>query len=320
MSMTSELRDELVKASRGPDSCRRAQAAAMLRMGGEVRVSRNGLKVTVETPSAATARYLRRELRALHKVHPVATVMERDGHAPFGPRYQVTVSPTDGGGALARSARLIDHRGEMVWGLPALVVGGSPGDIAAALRGAFLMVGTLSGPLNAPVFEIKCPSAEAAHALSSCARRLGVNPMVREIREVHRMLVREPDDIAALLTAMGASSGRMVWERRAARQGMVRRANLERANVCRATRAAATTATKVADALEILGDAAPEHLADTAKLRIAHRDASLEELGRLADPPLTKDSVAGRLRRLLTLADKHTADAAPRLPVLVAAP
>ncbi|MDN6304079.1 MAG: DNA-binding protein WhiA, partial [Brachybacterium sp.] len=33
--------------------------------------------------------------------------------------------------------------------------------------------------------------------------------------------------------------------------------------------------------------------------------ASLEELGRLADPPLTKDAVAGRIRRLLATADKR---------------
>jgi len=35
-----------------------------------------------------------------------------------------------------------------------------------------------------------------------------------------------------------------------------------------------------------------------------HQHASLEELGRLAVPPLTKDAVAGRLRRLLSLADR----------------
>lgn len=31
---------------------------------------------------------------------------------------------------------------------------------------------------------------------------------------------------------------------------------------------------------------------------------SLEELGRLADPPMTKDAVAGRIRRLLSMADR----------------
>ncbi|WP_043535082.1 helix-turn-helix domain-containing protein, partial [Actinomyces polynesiensis] len=34
------------------------------------------------------------------------------------------------------------------------------------------------------------------------------------------------------------------------------------------------------------------------------KQASLEELGRRTDPPLTKDAVAGRIRRLLAMADK----------------
>ena len=57
--------------------------------------------------------------------------------------------------------------------------------------------------------------------------------------------------------------------------------------------------------MEILGDDVPEHLADAGRLRVQYREASLEELGRLADPPMTKDAVAGRIRRLLSMADKR---------------
>ena len=58
-------------------------------------------------------------------------------------------------------------------------------------------------------------------------------------------------------------------------------------------------------ALEILGSDAPEHLTVAGQLRIEHRQASLEELGQLASPPLTKDAIAGRIRRLLAMADKR---------------
>ncbi|MBS2961555.1 DNA-binding protein WhiA, partial [Actinocrinis puniceicyclus] len=53
---------------------------------------------------------------------------------------------------------------------------------------------------------------------------------------------------------------------------------------------------------------APEHLALAGRLRLAHRQASLEELGALAEPPLTKDAVAGRIRRLLALADRRAVE------------
>ena len=44
------------------------------------------------------------------------------------------------------------------------------------------------------------------------------------------------------------------------------------------------------------------------RLRLAHKQASLEELGQLAEPPMTKDAVAGRIRRLLAMADKRAKD------------
>ena len=58
-------------------------------------------------------------------------------------------------------------------------------------------------------------------------------------------------------------------------------------------------------ALHILGDDVPEHLRYAGQLRVANKQASLDELGRLADPPLTKDAIAGRIRRLLVMADKR---------------
>ena len=44
------------------------------------------------------------------------------------------------------------------------------------------------------------------------------------------------------------------------------------------------------------------------ELRVAHKQASLDELGRLADPIMTKDAIAGRIRRLLAMADKRAQD------------
>jgi DNA-binding transcriptional regulator WhiA len=59
----------------------------------------------------------------------------------------------------------------------------------------------------------------------------------------------------------------------------------------------------------VLGDDVPEHLASAGRLRLDHRQASLEELGALADPPLTKDAIAGRIRRLINMATKRAQEA-----------
>jgi DNA-binding protein WhiA len=65
---------------------------------------------------------------------------------------------------------------------------------------------------------------------------------------------------------------------------------------------------RVKRALEILGEDIPDHLLEAGRLRTEHSQASLEELGALADPPMTKDAIAGRIRRLLAMADKRASD------------
>jgi DNA-binding transcriptional regulator WhiA len=57
-----------------------------------------------------------------------------------------------------------------------------------------------------------------------------------------------------------------------------------------------------------LGDDVPDHLRAAGLLRIENKQASLEELGQMHEPPLTKDAVAGRIRRLLATADKRAAE------------
>ena len=90
------------------------------------------------------------------------------------------------------------------------------------------------------------------------------------------------------------------------------------ARIRRSERDASLAAARVRAALAVLGADAPAHLLDTGRLRLAHPQATLEQLGARADPPMSKDAVAGRIRRLLALADAR-ADAAGRPQDTVAA-
>lgn len=67
---------------------------------------------------------------------------------------------------------------------------------------------------------------------------------------------------------------------------------------------------KLSAPLAILGDKR-RITAQAGRLRIEHRVASLEQLARLADPPLSKDSIAGRIRRLIEMADRLDQTANP---------
>ncbi len=126
-------------------------------------------------------------------------------------------------------------------------------------------------------------------------------------------MIRDGDAIGALLTRLGAHESVLAWEerrmRREVRASANRLANFDDANLRRSARAAVAAGARVERALEILGDDVPEHLKAAGLLRIENKQASLEELGQLHNPQLTKDAVAGRIRRLLATADKRAARA-----------
>jgi cell division protein WhiA len=216
------------------------------------------------------------------------------------------------GEALARQTGLLDQRGRPVRGLPPQVVSGSTCDAVAAWRGAFLAHGSLTEPGRSSSLEVTSPGPEAALALSGAARRLSIAAKAREVRGVDRVVIRDGDAIAALLTRLGAHESLLAWEerrmRREVRATANRLANFDDANLRRSARAAVAAGARVERALEILGSDVPDHLRQAGRLRLEHKQASLEELGQLHQPPLTKDAVAGRIRRLLAMADKRAED------------
>ncbi len=303
--MTAEVKDELSRIVINSVSARRAEVAALLRFAGGLHIVSGRVVVEAEVELGSIARRLRKDIHDLYGYSAVVHVVSASGIRK-GTRYLVRVAKD--GEALARQTGLLDLRGRPVRGLPAQVVGGSVVDAEAAWRGAFLAHGSLTEPGRSSALEVSCPGPEAALALVGAARRLGISAKAREVRGIDRVVVRDGEAIGALLTRMGAQDTRLTWEerrmRREVRATANRLANFDDANLRRSARAAVAAAARVERALHILGDTVPEHLAAAGRLRVEHRQASLEELGRLADPVMTKDAVAGRIRRLLSMADR----------------
>ena len=307
--MTAEVKDELSRLTVTQVSCRKAEVSALLRFAGGLHIVGGRVVVEAEVDLGSTARRLRGEILDLYGYQSDVHVLSAGGLRKSS-RYVVRVAKD--GEALARRTGLLDMRGRPVRGLPAQVVGGSVGDAEAAWRGAFLAHGSLTEPGRSSALEVTCPGPEAALALVGAARRLGLSAKAREVRGIDRVVIRDGDAISAMLARLGAHETMLVWEERRVRRevrGTANRlANFDDANLRRSARAAVAAGARVERAFEILGDELPEHLREAGELRLAHKQASLEELGKLADPPLTKDAVAGRIRRLLATADKRAAD------------
>ncbi len=309
MAMTASVKDELARLEVTKTCCRKAEVSSLLRFGGALHLVSGRIVVETEVDTGIVARRLRRDIAEVFGHESELSVVSAGGLRKSS-RYVVRVERD--GERLARQTGLIDGRGRPVRGLPPQVVNGAACDAEAAWRGAFLAHGSLTEPGRSSSLEITCPGPEAALALVGAARRLGIQAKARDVRGIDRVVIRDGDAIGAMLTRLGAHDSVLAWEerrmRREVRATANRLANFDDANLRRSARAAVAAGARVERALEILGDDVPDHLRTAGELRLQHKQASLEELGQLSDPPMTKDAVAGRIRRLLAMADRKAAD------------
>lgn len=305
MALTSDVKDELARIEVNKSSNRVAELSAILRFAGGLHLISGRVVIEVEVDAASIARRIRKDLMEVLGIESELAVIAPSG-IRRNSRYQVRVIAQ--GDLLARRAGLIDPKGRPVRGLPAHLISSTIQEAQALWRGAFLAHGSLTDPGRSASLEITAPGNEAAMALVGVARRLGVAAKAREVRGVHRVVVRDGEAIAAMLTQMGAHSNVLKWEearlRREVRATANRLANFDDANLRRSAQAAVAAGARVKRALEILGSDIPDHLRYAGELRLKFKDASLDELGHHANPPMTKDAVAGRIRRLLAMADK----------------
>ena len=117
----------------------------------------------------------------------------------------------------------------------------------------------------------------------------GAEPIVTFLALVgaHRALLRTED--VRIIKSMRNDVNRLV--------------NAEIANQQKTAEAALTQIEAINALVDARGlDNLPPALAELAELRLANPEASLRELGELADPPLTKSAVYHRVRRIEELA------------------
>jgi DNA-binding protein WhiA len=309
MALTSLVKDELSRVAVLKPCCRKAEVSTLLRFAGGLHLAAGRIVIEAELDTGVAARRLRKDIAEVFG-HSSELIVVAPGGLRKGNRYVVRVAKD--GDSLARQTGLVDSNGRPVRGLPRQVVSGTTCDCEAAWRGAFLAHGCLTEPGRSMSLEVTCPGPETALAMVGAARRLKIHAKARDVRGVDRVVVRDGDAIGALLTRLGAHDSVLTWEerrmRREVRATANRLANFDDANLRRSARAAVAAGARVERALEILATDAPEHLIVAGELRIKHRQASLEELGQLAEPALTKDAIAGRIRRLLALADRRAAE------------
>lgn len=175
------------------------------------------------------------------------------------------------------------------------------------LRGVFLACGSVTDPEKEYHLEFVLEDEAFAAALQRLIARFSLSAHLTKRRAMTLVYLKGQNEITDMLSIFGAQSARFAMEdayiRKELRNNANRAVNCDSANVQRAVAAATRQAQAIERVLAAHGrESLPPLLGEMAELRLAHPEMSLEELGRLCDPPVGKSGVNHRLRRLEAMA------------------
>jgi DNA-binding protein WhiA len=304
-SLAADARAELA-AVEPPRRCDRlAELSALFHTAGTVHLlGRGAVSFHLDLAESAVARRAFAILRALRVDAEIRTYQRRAFDR--GGRTQILVGGTPHAIDVLVQAGVVRANALPLDRPPGHVVA-RPCCRGAYLRGAFLGAGSLSGP-RSPHIEVRTPLHAGAAFVRSVASAAGIRLRVLDRESHSAAYAKSWEAIEAYLSVAGAGETVLALEERALVAGLRgdanRLANADHANLVRQSRSArvqleAARALRDSGELERL---APT-LQDAAELRLRHPALSLRELAAKADPPVTKAAMAGRLGRLVGLAE-----------------
>lgn len=299
---TLKLKHETLKVQQSPNAAL-AYTVMLLRLAGTFVFSPQKSTLTVQLPSTIIAQHLAHNLKSLFLVE--STIM------PIPVNRSSCVLYADKNiRIMAKKMSLLNFKDELIRGVPNFITTSGTSILESVWKAAFIASGSLQK--KTPI-TIACPNFEIAMALIGFSTRIGFVSQYKFLRRVHYVQVRQEEYILYFFRLMGAYEFMSNWEKikhnfRLTDSKSTRVMNFDAANDKRAQAASSLACTKIQKAFNILGNDIPPSLLEAGSLRLKYKNLSLEELGKYANPQLTKDAIAGRIRRLFLLANKRAVE------------
>ena len=175
------------------------------------------------------------------------------------------------------------------------------------LRGVFLACGSVTDPEKEYHLEMVLSDERFAESVAKLMGKFELNAHLTERRKMTLVYLKGQTGITDFLSMLGAHSARFAMEdvliRKELRNNANRAVNCDSANVQRALTAAEAQMESIQYLLKRCGkESLPPELQEAAALRLENPELSLEELGKLCDPPLGKSGIYHRLKKIQTIA------------------
>ncbi len=303
MSFSSRVKEELVEQVGTPRHCQIAELASLFCFCGRIVMDpSHHIKVQFH---AENDRVIRKCFTLIKKTFNINTCIL--GQGPFS----LEITDEDEIRKLLQTMKIMDANSGTLGRTdivnPLLLK--SACCRRAFLRGAYMVVGSMSDPEKSYHLEFVCDTLQAAQQLQDVMAGFDLEAKLIERKGRQVVYIKEGTAIVDLLNIMEAHVSLMSLENlrivKEVRNSVNRRVNCEAANI----RKTVNASSKQIEDITLLRDRVglknlPDNLREMAEVRLEYPEATLSELGTYLEPPVGKSGVNHRLRKLSELADE----------------
>lgn len=309
MSFASDVKEEVARLQLD-EKTRKAQLCAIIKLLSSLKITSEGLSLTLKCKNAAVIRNVAQSLLALYDVRSDFSTIKEER---FDRRssYRLTVN---------EKARDILEDLDLWTGLgiqthPRMRFLNNESMIRGYLSGCFLATGSINDPSNTSYhLEISCQEEEHAEFIIRLLQKFNITARKTSRRNQQMVYVKASEQITDFLRVIGASNAIFTFEDVRIQRDFVN--SLSRLNNCEIANEAKSfsTAQKQAEAIRYLVESG--HLAklsdkdrEIAMLRLEYDDTSLLELAGIYEEKtgvvLSKSGIRHRFNKIMELAEKY---------------
>ena len=297
MSFSYDLKKELSMVEDAPRHCRAAELAAFVLFLSAAEQE----KIVFTSSNILTLNAASALMKKLFRVsaEPVLDPQQK--------KYVLTVSDNAVCEELRRALKCKEEEGVLIPDIRQLLVKSCCR--RAFLRGAFLCAGTISDPDRSYHMEINCRTEYQAGIVNALIRSLHIESRLTKRNRYVSVYIKDGDAISDALGLMGARVSLLELENRrivrSMRGNVNRQVNCETANIEKTANASVRQTEDIRYIYENGGaDLLTAELEEAARLRLGHPEATLMELARMPDPPISRSGMNHRLRKLTRIAEQ----------------
>jgi len=310
VSFSSTVKDEICRHDINTNCCLASEFEAILRTEGAIKILDGAPTLKVTTENGSFARRFYTICRKLFDINP-RVVVKKSSRLKGHVSYIIDITEL-----LLNKEELVKYNltpdNVSINGIRSNNVSDKPVKACckrAALRGAFLVGGSISDPEKSYHMEIKCVTNSVAQEVRLNMEHLNLHARIIERKGSYIVYLKEGEDLVDFLNIVRAHTALMDFENirimKEMRNNVNRVVNCETANLQKTVNASVRQAENIRYIKRHHGlDKLPETLQEIAELRLEYPDVSLKELGEMLSPSLGKSGVNHRLRKLDDIAEE----------------